>query len=307
MNSQDIQRANDLALDQRFFTRDGYTFRHISPHNKLLHEVKWSHPYRGFVDVEIEGVEPFVMFSNNDDLVAQIYFWFGPDAYETTSLKVWRNLTRRAKVVVDVGAYTGVYSLAAARANPECEVYAFEPIRRIFGRLVVNITANQLSRRIRPIDRGLSDEAGEPIFHMYFGGETLSTGSSLKEKKNRQATAHQRCEVVRFDDFAKEQSLASVDLLKLDVEQAEIKVLHGMSETLSRHRPDLLMEILPRDRLPRIIEVLEKYGYEFALLDDHSGRALIGDRVTAGPGIFNAVFTVGGRDRLIELLGEAAT
>ena len=51
MNSQDIQRANNLALGQRFFTRDEYTFRHISPHNKLLHEVKWNYPYLGFVDV----------------------------------------------------------------------------------------------------------------------------------------------------------------------------------------------------------------------------------------------------------------
>lgn len=42
------------------------------------------------MDAEIEGVCPFLMFSSNDDRVAQTYFFYGADAFESLSLRIWR-------------------------------------------------------------------------------------------------------------------------------------------------------------------------------------------------------------------------
>src|SRR5688572_26157283 len=70
-------------------------------------------PYFGYVEVSISGVPEFSMLSNNDDFVAERYFWYGADAYEPTSLQVWTGLARRSAVVCDVGSYTGVFALSA--------------------------------------------------------------------------------------------------------------------------------------------------------------------------------------------------
>jgi methylase of polypeptide subunit release factors len=150
--------ANARALARRPFLQPGYEFRPVSVHDRGLREIKREYPYLGYVDVEVEGVPPFLMFSTNDDQVAQTYFWHGPDAFESLSLRLWRELARHSGSVLDVGAFTGVYSLTAARANPEAEVYCFEPVKRTFGRLVINLKANRLGQGFHRFSRHHCDQ-----------------------------------------------------------------------------------------------------------------------------------------------------
>jgi FkbM family methyltransferase len=65
---------------------------------------------------------------------------------------------------------------------------------------------------------------------------------------------------VRLDDYAAERSLHRVDVIKLDIEGAELAALRGMRELLERHRPVILMEI---NRV-----ACARLGYEPAALED---------------------------------------
>ncbi|MGI9050773.1 MAG: hypothetical protein ACR2GU_15600, partial [Rubrobacteraceae bacterium] len=133
-----LEKINDQALEQRHFLDPDYEFRPISTHDRDFQEIKKKYPYYGFIEVKVEGVPPFVMFSNNDDRVAQTYFWYGPNAFESLSLRIWREMVRNSEYVFDIGAFTGVYSMTAALANPEARICAFEPIKRVFGRTTIN-------------------------------------------------------------------------------------------------------------------------------------------------------------------------
>jgi hypothetical protein len=70
----ELAKINSRALANRPFLDGSYEFRPISPRDRSLRKLRRKYPYFGYVDVEIEGVQPFVMFSNDDDEVAQIYF-----------------------------------------------------------------------------------------------------------------------------------------------------------------------------------------------------------------------------------------
>ena len=288
--SEVITATNSRALARRAFLSPGYEFRPISVHNTELQEIKRKYPYLGYVDVEVEGVPPFVMFSNNDDQVAQTYFWYGPNAFESMSLRLWRRLAERSQYIFDVGAFTGVYSLTAARVNHEARIYSLEPIKRTFGRLVVNLQANRLGRRVRAFDIALGDVDGETSMHVFMGYLSLDSGSSLLEKSGKRVAAREHVETKRLDTFVEEHGIPSVDLAKLDVEQAEKMVIAGAERVLGEHRPHLLIEVSTADGLRDLIDFLSPYGYGFAVIDDLNQTIRIND-LGAHEGVLNALFS----------------
>lgn len=273
-----LMKANQQALARRPYLKEGYEFRPISPHNRDFHEIKDKYPYFGYVEAHIAGVPPFVMFSNNDDRVAQIYFWYGPNTFESLSLRIWSELARHRTNIFDVGAYTGVYALTAAQANHSAHVHCFEPIKRVFGRLVVNLTANRHYPRVKAHNLAISDTDGEAVLNVFTGRFTnLLTGASLVEKGHRKAVGGEPAKTLRLDTFVEENDISGADLIKIDVEQAERKVLAGMEEVLEKHRPDLLVEVISEQELREISDMLSPHGYSFAVVDDTSQTTHVND------------------------------
>lgn len=272
MRYERLAEINERALGERLFLKPDYEFRPISTHDKKFQEIKKEYPYYGFIEVKVEGVPPFVMFSNNGDRVAQTYFWYGPDAFESLSLRIWREMVRNSEYVFDIGAFTGVYSMTAALANREARVFAFEPIKRVFGRTTINLAANRLRGKVKAFDVALSDSDGHMTMNLYQGYFTLSSGSSLVSKKNKEVISKEYVETMKFDTFAEQRDVPRMDLAKIDVEQAEKMVIEGMSETLEKHHPNLLIEVVSEENLRELNEVLSPLGYNFVVIDDRTQR-----------------------------------
>ena len=256
-------------------------------------------PYHGYVDVEIEGVPPFVMFSNNDDRIAQTYFWYGPNAYETLSLRLWASLTTHATSVFDVGAFSGVYALVAARVNRAATVHAFEAIGRVFDRLVINKVVNRLGPRVGLWQLALGDADGAATMNIFQAAPTrMVTGSSLTTK-GRAPAATEHVTIARLDSFIATHDVARVDLVKIDVEGAEALVLGGMAATIARDRPTLLVEVAHREGLEPLLDSLGT-AYHFAVIDDAAQRVWVDDADRVG-GFRNVLFMAAPRARVEEV------
>lgn len=272
-----LAEVNRRALEQRPFLTPDYEFRPASVHDKDFQAIKRQYPYFGYVDVEVEGVQPFLMFSNNDDQVAQTYFWYGPDAFESLSLRIWRELARQSSHVFDIGAFTGVYSLTAAYANREARIYCFEPIKRIFGRLVVNLAVNRMGQRIKAHNLALSDTDDHMEMNLSQGYLKLDTGASLIQKSGKEIVLREQIETSRFDTFAYRHGVEGMDLAKIDVEQAEKMVIEGMVDSLREYHPHLLVEVVSVDNLRDLADTLSPLGYNFAIIDDDYQRVHLND------------------------------
>ena len=266
MLSEQLDVINQRALAERRFLSDDYKPRHVSPHDKDLHTVRHEFPYFGYVDVKIAGVPPFVMFSNNDDLVAQTYFWFGPNSFESLSLSLWGRLAATAST-------------------------AFEPVGRIFGRLILNLKVNRQGRRVSAHQLAASDVDGESRINLFQGHLILSSGSSLVEKESKDVVSQETVQTIRMDRFVQQAELTTLDLVKIDVEQFEEAVIAGMLESIGRFRPDLVIEILSRDNLVAVDQQLRPLGYRFVLIDDARGQLVPEDIDGLGTGIYNVLFT----------------
>lgn len=219
-------------------------------------EVKMSRvPYRGFVDVCI-GPTPFLMFSNNDDVVAMHYLYDERPGFEATSLRAWWALARLSDAIYDVGAFTGVYALSAAAANPSAFIYAFEPAANTFFRLATNILANQFDGRIAPIQVALGETTGRAELRHLSGLYVLGSGESLVPSMVSRPAWVETVEVVAGDELLSlgaERLLHAhpgdrVTLAKIDVEGFEREVVRGLGKAIATHQPTLLVEC----RTPRV-------------------------------------------------------
>jgi FkbM family methyltransferase len=211
--------------------------------------------------------------------IESLIFWNGIDSWEGKTLYWWKILAKRSKVIIDVGANTGLYSLIAKSINPSAEVHAFEPLVRIYSILNTNISLNNLAEHATPIfahRSALSDYNGDgqmfdlPVEHMY----TASLNKDIhKERGNPIPACTENVKVQRLDHFLNSQNYKNLDLIKIDVESHEPSVLRGLGQLLQRYHPSMIVEIWNNDVGQAVESVLVgcKYHY-FAITDSKTEK-----------------------------------
>lgn len=146
-------------------------------------------------------------------------------------------------VFLDVGAYHGLYSvIAGKKIAPDGKVYAFEPTPSHSRRIHHHLYLNQV-KNVKVETLALSDQDGISAFHVPTNG-VMSVGSLLPSISSRgklkQIDVRTKC----LDHYVKEQEITRIDLVKIDVEGAELLFLEGASKTLQDFHPFLIVEAL---------------------------------------------------------------
>ncbi len=117
---------------------------------------------------------------NSDDVILDQLVTGSFD--ENESLASWlflASLARPKSLFLDVGAFTGVYALAACSVNPGIKVVAFEPSAVTFGRLAMNVRLSGFDLRVIPANLALSDTRGPVTFPHRYGIHNLCPGEQL--------------------------------------------------------------------------------------------------------------------------------
>lgn len=148
-------------------------------------------------------------------------------------------------VFVDVGANIGEFSLYAAKRLTRGQVWAFEPFPPIVRVLKENVARNKFYH-IHVIPAGLGETPG--VFPFYSATDH-SPHIGIHEGLTTMYATPSRAELVgegeirRLDDVVQEKRFTRLDLIKIDVEGAELPVLRGAQHTIQRFHPAVLLEI----------------------------------------------------------------
>lgn len=191
--------------------------------------------------------------AGNDDGIAVRYV-HGHE-YEPESLAAWVRLCARAECVMDVGAHTGLYSLAAYQAGAS-RVISIEPYYLNMARLKMNLRYNGYAIH-DCIYACASDTAGYAAFSTSRNGAYCSTGGRLG---GRSGWHHNLSQVVTGDSLAPQ-----VDLIKIDTEGTVPQVLRGMTRLLQT-TPVLLLEATQAE----VEDILSPLGYGYTILDERN-------------------------------------
>jgi FkbM family methyltransferase len=209
--------------------------------------------------------------------------------------RFYDQVLRDGMVYIDCGANIGIYSLVAARKVGEHgAVYSFEPQPDIFHRLLVNIHLNRFDN-IYAHNLAVGDRVGKVELV-----QLRDHVGSFVRPLHQLAEAAAVCDITTLDAFFTDHPISRADVLKIDVEGFELRVLQGARQLIARHKPSLIQfeyysnyPLLPRDEWPTLDiykALFEELGYDgFFCVNRHSGCL---ERLQEGNPQDNDVFCV---------------
>jgi FkbM family methyltransferase len=166
-------------------------------------------------------------------------------------------------VAIDAGANIGTHTIEWARfMNHWGEVHSFEAQESVFYALAGNVAINNCDN-VRARYCALGSECGtiqvprlNPFRPASFGSlEYRQTDNNENIGQFVNYTAHTNTvPIISIDSM----ELPRVDFIKIDVEGMEIEVIKGAEQTIKKHKPILMVEII-KSKLPEIIEMLTDY------------------------------------------------
>lgn len=166
-------------------------------------------------------------------------------------------------VAMDVGANFGEWSLQMARAVGKTgQVFAFEPSPDIAEALRKTLSVNGQTQTT-VIEAAVSALVGDADFTV----NAAHSGKSGIDTGDTGGASHQvTVKTLSLDDFARQQTLRRLDLIKIDVEGHEAEVLEGAETVLETFAPAIVLEagVDPDHDRVKVKDILERHRYKMA-------------------------------------------
>jgi FkbM family methyltransferase len=201
-------------------------------------------------------------------------FYTSPGIHATFGLKQYEyqdatgNLTIKAEqddVVIDCGGLWGDTALYFAHEVGDLgHVYSFEFITSNINIFSENLKLNpKLKDRISIINKPVWDESGKEVYFTDNGPGSIVSMNQLSNCSGQVLS-------LSIDDLVRENQLPRVDLIKMDIEGAEIQALKGARETIKRFRPKLAISIYHQmSDFQNIPVLLEELCQDYIFTLDH--------------------------------------
>jgi FkbM family methyltransferase len=188
-------------------------------------------------------------------------YWFGLRAAKSL-LNIAAETVKAGSIVWDAGANMGLFSFAAAGlAGRSGHVYAFEPDATLVNLLRRSARLNPQAAQVEIIPCAVSDSVSLAKFNIaarsrasnFLDGSGATQSGGIRETHT--------VPTVSLDWLA--ERIPPPDVLKIDVEGAELGVFRGAVRLLESKRPTLIFESEIEEHREEINALLLRLGYKF--------------------------------------------
>ena len=198
-------------------------------------------------------------------------------------------------IMIDVGANCGYYSI---RYSDVCKkIFAFEPVASTYKTLEANIYRNSIIN-IKTLNYGLSEAAGELLINLYNSSANNSIFErNIPKEHSLKKIGTELIKLNSLDNLIAAKEVEIPDIIKIDVEGAELNVLKGAQKTISQYRPTILFEYSTSTALDAgyskeiLLDVLNLTNYKvYGIPEDENDCNLIFERNFDKASLANLIF-----------------
>lgn len=212
-----------------------------------------------------------------DDWIQQNIFFNG--IYDSHGIAYLNKCLVKGDTFIDIGANIGSYTLVASKlVGNNGKIIAFEPVDTVSNRLEQNISLNKLEN-ITVVKKAVYTDHALLSLHVA-SQENLGMSSILRHDSESGKIID--VEAVALDEYLKTQNILEIKLIKLDIEGAELFALQGMTNTILKNKPILMVEISSdvtksSDDRKKVFTFLQQHDYERHVIKENGELIRIND------------------------------
>ncbi len=191
----------------------------------------------------------YAFYFNKFLLFREIYINVGRDIsmlpqiklniYEKSELDFLETISFKANSVFwDIGANVGLYSIIFAKANPTWKIFSFEPNTKVHKNFHKNISFNNCGN-IELLPLALSDSKGKASLRI----NQNRPGTSSINSRFSKFIHSEIIECISGDEMFLSGKIPAPNLIKIDVEGHELRVINGLKLIISKHKPVISIEV----------------------------------------------------------------
>ncbi|MFC1630629.1 FkbM family methyltransferase [Pseudomonadota bacterium] len=185
-------------------------------------------------------------------------------------------------VAFDIGGWHGYFAgiMAAQGAG---EIHVFEPLPENQQRIQKLIELNPDKEII--LHKCAAGDADDKTSLVVMPDSSMAKLATSKFQSDVASGNKVEVDLFRLDTLERQGLVPAPDIIKMDVEGAELAVLQGAKNILSKHRPIIFAEIHSSGLLESCGEILKRHGYAIESLDEDEDAATSRDvyQVVAKP------------------------
>ena len=203
----------------------------------------------------------------NEMIDSAIYY---AGCYEPQTTRAIERLCKPGMTVLDVGANVGCHTLRFAKlTGPQGKVIAFEPMSWAFAKLQRNVQLNDFDNIILERIALSNQNEDNQVVNLRCSWPLSGFDDTQLHPIDGGYIMEDMTSFITLDDYVKKQAVGKIDLVKLDVDGHELKVIQGAVETLRLHKPIIIMELgvftleEAGDHVTELVSLLLDLGYRF--------------------------------------------
>ena len=189
--------------------------------------------------------------------------WTG--TYEVEFSQALADAVNKGDICYDIGGFRAFFSGVLAVAGAKT-VYIFEPFPDNCRQIQAVIAANPQLPSLHLLDIAVGEEIGCAEFSVM---PEASMGKLSSSSFQQEATEAKKITVpiTTLDNLVQSGQLELPNLIKIDVEGAEIFVLRGAVQILQKYKPKLFIEVHSRELARKCNELLTGIGYKVIVME----------------------------------------
>ena len=235
---------NQEALNYKNDNKIDYQTYNLAQLNKL-------HKLTGVYEFHLSKDSFKILCVNNDDSSVVKAFW--QNSHDLNSLNLWYDCCSEEGIYIDVGAHTGLYTMAALKSNSQNYVIPIEPYYLNMARLITNLRLNNLEKNIKPLILAVSDKSGTGRFN-------LNTSISYLSKGGKIDNSGTPINIIKLDELDFSKVNKPIKGIKIDTEGEDFKILVGAKKIISEYKPKIIIEVRNENK-KNIKDFLKNYNY----------------------------------------------